>query len=135
MNAKLLLIEDEEDFASLFLECAKHLTWTCWHDATGANALDLARKQLPNLIVLDLNLPHKSGLGLLSDLKNDATLANIPVVVFSGNSETATIKEALKLGAACYYSKGGEWEDLFTILSQYLPSAFNRGKDLKPQTH
>ncbi len=121
MNPKLLLVEDEFDFSALFLLRAKYHKWDCLHDTTGAEAVQLARIHHPDLIILDLNLPEISGLGILRELKKDESLSKIPVMVFSGNNETLVVKEATHLGANCFYTKGGALADLFAIIEQYLP--------------
>jgi CheY-like chemotaxis protein len=59
----------------------------------------------PDLIVLDLNLPRKSGLEVLAELANDPSLSSIPVVVFSSSSLEADRLRSLDLGARAYIRK------------------------------
>src|SRR5437764_342149 len=55
----------------------------------------------PDLVMLDLNLPRKTGREVLSDVKADAALATIPVVVFSTSQAASDISGSYKLGANC----------------------------------
>ncbi len=59
----------------------------------------------PDLMVLDLNLPKRTGREVLSDVKGDAILNSIPVVVFSTSQAASDIAGSYKLGANCYLSK------------------------------
>jgi two-component system, chemotaxis family, response regulator Rcp1 len=59
----------------------------------------------PDLVLLDLNLPRKTGREVLSDVKADAALSTIPVVVFSTSQAASDIVGSYKLGANCYLSK------------------------------
>jgi DNA-binding NarL/FixJ family response regulator len=62
-------------------------------------------KLLPHLIFLDLNLPKKPGLVVLKELKEDATLKLIPVIVVSGSEDPKAIREAYALHANCFIYK------------------------------
>ena len=59
----------------------------------------------PDLMVLDLNLPKRTGKEVLSDVKGNAALSSIPVVVFSTSQAASDIAGCYKLGANCYLSK------------------------------
>ena len=70
----------------------------------------------PDLVVLDLNLPRKTGREVLSDVKADAALATIPVVVFSTSQAASDIVGSYKLGANCYLSKPGTLPDFLAAV-------------------
>jgi two-component system, chemotaxis family, response regulator Rcp1 len=83
----------------------------------GEQALKLLRRQppyenspLPDLILLDWNLPRKNGFELLSDLKQEDGLRSIPVVMFSSSSSRAAREVSLKLGARDYVTKPSTFE-------------------------
>ena len=59
----------------------------------------------PQLILLDVNLPGRSGLELLHDLKTDVDLQPIPVIVLSTSSDSRDVKAAYDLHASCYIVK------------------------------
>ncbi len=67
--------------------------------------MPLTRKELPDLILLDLVLPKKSGFDVLTELKADPELKNIPVIVSSNLGQDEEIKRALQLGAMDYLVK------------------------------
>jgi two-component system, chemotaxis family, response regulator Rcp1 len=66
-----------------------------------------AKAPVPDLVVLDLNLPRKDGCDVLSDIKADPALANIPVVIFTTSQASSDIARSYKLGANCYLKKPG----------------------------
>ncbi len=111
----LLYIEDD-DTAFFLLETALHefddgrIELVRAHN--GEEALrqlqgsdSLPRPVRPDLILLDLNLPRKSGLEVLAELCGDASLSSIPVVIFSSSSLEADRLRSLELGARAYIKK------------------------------
>jgi two-component system response regulator len=70
----------------------------------------------PDLMVLDLNLPRKTGLEVLSDVKRDPLLARIPVVIFSTSQASSDIDGSYNLGANCYLSKPGTLPDFMAAV-------------------
>jgi CheY-like chemotaxis protein len=90
----------------------------------GVEALDylfqrnhLAGAARPDLIMLDLNLPKKSGKEVLAEIKSNTELKNIPVVVFSSSSAPADVSTAYALHANCYVTKPADLDELFTVIS------------------
>jgi two-component system response regulator len=59
----------------------------------------------PDLILLDLNMPRKDGREVLFEVKQDANLKNIPIVVLTTSDAEADISKSYTLGAACYVTK------------------------------
>ena len=89
----------------------------------GVEALDylfrrgeFSAAQRPDLMLLDLNLPKKGGREVLSEIKADSTLLNIPVVVFSSSSAPPDVSSAYKLHANCYVTKPADLEELFATI-------------------
>jgi CheY-like chemotaxis protein/anti-sigma regulatory factor (Ser/Thr protein kinase) len=71
----------------------------------GLDGLSAIRRERPDLILLDMQLPDISGLELLRHIKQDDDVAGIPVIVVSADATTARMQEALTLGAAHYVTK------------------------------
>lgn len=79
-------------------------------------------RNLPQLILLDLNMPRKSGLEALKELKQDDALRKIPVVIFSTSKAAKDIEKAYELGASCFVSKPNtleEWCDKMSKLGRF----------------
>lgn len=76
----------------------------------GREALEILKKNIPDLIVLDIKMPKTSGIEVLQYLKSDLSTSNIPVIVLSGNDFEK--KKALSLGALDFVSKPFDLEEL-----------------------
>ena len=70
----------------------------------------------PNLVILDLNLPKKDGRAVLKELKSDAELREIPVVIFSSSQANDDVQRSYQLGANCYVSKPVNLKAYFSVL-------------------
>ena len=95
----ILVIEDDKRFAAILQDLAHEQGFQCvlTHDA--ADGLAAAARYLPSAILLDMNLPDQSGLGVLDQLKRDPRTRHIPVHV---SSVADYSREALELGAIGY---------------------------------
>lgn len=89
----------------------------------GVKALDFlrlkgeyARAPRPDLILLDLNLPKKSGREVLAEIKSDPQLRTIPVVVLTTSKAEEDIVKSYELHANCYISKPVELDGFLTVV-------------------
>jgi two-component system response regulator len=76
-----------------------------------ANAL------LPDLVILDLNLPKKDGRAVLAEVKADPVLRKIPIAIFSTSEARRDIVGSYELGANCYVSKPGNLRDFISAVT------------------
>lgn len=120
MQNKLLIVEDELDFQNLLKQRAQFLNFLCETDSTGQNFLEKARSFLPDVIILDLNLPKIDGMNLIREAKKDAIISQIPIIICSAYAETEKINKAMDIGADTYFIKSGDLTDLFAIIQSYI---------------
>lgn len=71
----------------------------------GMMALKIAEKQPPDIILLDIRMPGMDGFEVCRKLKASDTMADIPVIFLTGESDAASEKDALAVGAAGYITK------------------------------
>ena len=102
---KILVIEDEEVLAKVLQEKLEKSGYEIRVASDGEAGLAAAKSFEPNLIILDLLLPKKSGFEVLETLKANQSLSTTPVIVMSNLGEDTDIKRALSLGAVDYYVK------------------------------
>lgn len=117
----ILLVEDDLGDAGLVKIACRRGTYpvTLHHVRNGEEALAFLRRigttfanaPRPALILLDLNLPGRSGHEILEELKNDRSLRSIPVVVLSTSDAERDVAKAYRLGANSFVSKPMEVED------------------------
>lgn len=104
-QAKILLVEDDNFLSTILANRMKKEGFTVQQAFDGQEALNLLKTELPNLIVLDLILPKKSGFDVLETISADPQLNQIPVVVFSNLGQESDIEKIKALGAVEYYIK------------------------------
>jgi len=80
------------------------------------NESDFAGAPRPDLILLDLNLPRKSGREVLAEIRQDPTLETIPVVVITTSHAEADILASYKLHANCYVVKPVALEEFLSVV-------------------
>ena len=102
---KILIVEDEEALFKVVEEEFRSQKYTVKVAKDGEEALKAAKSFKPDVMLLDLVLPKKSGLEVLAEIKNDPELKDISVIVLSNLAEDESIKKALSLGAADYFVK------------------------------
>jgi CheY-like chemotaxis protein/signal transduction histidine kinase/CHASE3 domain sensor protein len=105
----VLIIEDDVRFASLLRDLAHEHGFQCLIAHSANDGLALAHNSHPHAILLDVNLPDHSGLGVLDQLKRDPRTRHIPVHMAS---VTDFAREAFELGAIGYALKPVKHEDL-----------------------
>ncbi|GAB4037026.1 hybrid sensor histidine kinase/response regulator transcription factor [Spirosoma gilvum] len=103
-SAKILIVDDEPDLL-LFLEAIFENDYQVFAAESGQKALDIARTELPDLIVSDVMMPEMTGFELCSFAKSDFMLGHIPIVLLTALNSTDHEIEGLKTGADAYIAK------------------------------
>jgi len=120
----ILLVEDNPGDVRLMLEALKEskIRNNIFVVEDGVEAMDfLLRKgkyvnsPRPDLVLLDLNLPRKSGREVLAEIKSDASLKRIPVVVVTVSRHEEDILKAYELHANCYITKPIDFSQFIKI--------------------
>ena len=91
MPKKILVVDDEPDSISFLTSVLEENGYDHISASDGVEGLELAQKEKPDLILLDLIMPEKSGMMMFQELRKDPDLSNIPVVIVSGASEVTGV--------------------------------------------
>lgn len=144
-NVEILLVEDNPGDVRLTQEILNEgkVRNNLSVVENGVEALSFLRKEgkyenspIPDLILLDLNLPKKDGREVLNDIKNDDKLINIPVVVLTTSQAEEDIEKVYNLNANCYVSKPVELNEFINVVKSIedfwlsivkLPSKYQTG--------
>ena len=112
---RILIADDDEEDVQLTKECLADNSHPVSVNEVedGQYLIDLLKNkipadganQLPQLILLDINMPRKDGLQALKEIKEDLQLCKIPVVMFTTSVAPKDIERAYALGANCYVTK------------------------------
>lgn len=117
---KILVIEDDEPLCWL-LEKILHRKYEVIIMNNGMEAWSwLAEKNVPDLIISDINMPSLDGLELLENVRISGLLGDIPVIMLSGFMEGAKRKQCLDLGAFSYLVKPFEPQLLLSEVQRAL---------------
>ncbi|UXH80567.1 response regulator [Roseateles amylovorans] len=109
----ILVIEDDERFASILRDLIRERGFLCLMAHTAEHGLGVAQRYAPSAILLDMNLPDHSGLGVLDRLKREPLTRHIPVHVISVADYT---HEAMERGAVGYALKPVKRDELEVAL-------------------
>ncbi len=102
---KILVVDDEGDILELLRFNLTRDGYNVISTTSGEEALDLARREDPDLVVLDLMLPDIDGLEVARRLKNHSHTKAIPIIMLTAKGEEADIVAGLELGADDYITK------------------------------
>ncbi len=102
---KILIVEDEKILADMYRDKFTQAGFEVILADSAEEGLKVTKKEMPDLILLDILLPRENGIGFLKRLKKDPKLSSIPVVAFSNYDDPETKKEAYELGAKDYLIK------------------------------
>ncbi len=123
-SLKILLIEDDTIEVMKFNRVVKtlELTHQIIEAANGEEALTLLenKNELPNIIVLDLNMPKINGIEFLKILKQHAELKYIPAIILTTSNNSRDVLECYRIGIAGYIVKPLKYEDYVNRIQSLL---------------
>jgi two-component system alkaline phosphatase synthesis response regulator PhoP len=101
----VLIVEDDRDIADLVARYLRRAGYSTETLASGADAVSAIRDRPPDLLVLDLMLPHVDGLEICRIVRGNATTASIPIIMLTARGEESERIVGLELGADDYIAK------------------------------
>jgi DNA-binding response OmpR family regulator len=118
--AKILVVEDSPTVASA-VECLLRLNGYAVYTARdGLSALASVRAFLPDLILLDILLPHVDGFELCAAIRQNPNYQALPIIMMTALKDETDIRRAYDVGASDYVTKPFREEDLLATVEQHL---------------
>lgn len=105
MTKRVVLVEDELNIAEAIRFLLSNEGWRVETLANGATAVDVIRKAIPDLVMLDVMLPGKSGFEILHDLRADPALETLPVLMLTARGQARDREMAEKAGVSRFMTK------------------------------
>lgn len=105
MSKKVLLIEDEQNIIEAVKFILSRDGWDVNTHSNGHDAIDAVRQREPDLVILDVMLPGKSGFDILSEIRSDQALNGLPVLMLSARGQAKDVEMAVRAGANRYMTK------------------------------
>ncbi len=105
MGKRVVLVEDEINIAEAIRFLLSNDGWRVETLANGASAYDVIRKAAPDLVILDVMLPGKSGFEILHELRSDAALQSLPILMLTARGQARDRDMAEKAGVSRFMTK------------------------------
>ena len=120
--AATLLICDDENVLRELIRASLEDLYALVEASDGDEALSRARERTPDLILLDMMMPGRSGLDVLVELRGDPELAQVPVIMLTARSQMADRDAAVEAGADRFLVKPFSPRELTTVVEELLDS-------------
>lgn len=105
MSKHVVLVEDETNIAEAIRFLLGRDGWRVETLANGGNAADVIRRARPDLVILDVMLPGKTGFEILAELRNDEALAELPVLMLTARGHARDREMAIQAGVSRFMTK------------------------------
>jgi len=105
MGQRVLLIEDEPNIIEAISYILSKDGWTVHTHSDGETAMDKVMQGVPDMIILDVMLPGRSGYDILRDLKARPETADVPVMMLTARGQAKDREMAISLGATLFMTK------------------------------
>ena len=125
----IVIVEDDEDIADSIRYNLERESFRVRVAATGEDALTLILERPPNLVLLDLNLPHMSGFEMCRRLRAEATTARMPILILTARTDESDKVLGLNIGADDYITKPFSMRELVARVNAVL----RRADGLEPE--
>jgi len=116
---KILVIEDEPDILDNISEVLVSEGHEVLTAKDGAIGLEVAKSQLPNLVICDLMLPEIDGHAVVAELRGLSEFRDTPIIIMSGKAGHQTIEDTLKKGASAFIKKPFNIDSFIALIGEY----------------
>ena len=120
---KILVIDDEEWLREMIHLALKQRGFEVIESNNGADGIEKARRELPDLILCDINMEKVDGYLTLASLRNEAPTAAIPFILMTGLADNAGMRHGMELGADDYLAKPFTTDALYAAVEARLKKA------------
>lgn len=117
----VLHVEDNEYNRKIVRQLLRRTPFRLIEAVDGEEGLAVAQREIPDLILMDVQLPKLSGLDATRLLRSDPRTANIPLVVVTSFALSGDDRRAMDAGASAYLAKPYSPRDLMALINRFLP--------------
>jgi two-component system alkaline phosphatase synthesis response regulator PhoP len=128
LKEKILIVDDEKDIVKMLDYNLKKEGYKTASAYDGEKALDLAKRDIPDLIILDIMLPGIDGLEVCKMLKKEPKTSNIPIIMLTAKTQEADKIVGLELGADDYVTKPFSPREVVARVKAILRRSKEKGK-------
>src|SRR5687767_10458387 len=117
---KVLVIDDTEEIRMIITESLNLYGFVTMSAEDGTTGVEMARKNMPDLIICDINMPNMDGYATLTALREEDSTATIPFIFLSGASDKLNMRRGMELGADDYLTKPFTHKELMAAVNARL---------------
>ena len=127
MTKKILIVDDEPNIVAALEFLLQRTGYEVLSAQDGDAALKLVEQHLPDLVLLDVMMPRKSGYEVCQRIRERADWQHIKIIILSAKGREAEINKGLSLGADFYVTKPFSTKDLVVKIGELLGAAAKPG--------
>lgn len=120
MSKKVLIIEDNNDIRENIVEILELAGYTVFAASNGKTGVDLALKNIPDIVLCDIMMPELDGYGVLYMLNKNPQMAAIPFIFLTAKAERTDLRKGMEMGADDYLTKPFDDMDLLNAIESRL---------------
>lgn len=121
MGKHVLVIEDEPNIIEAISFILSRDGWTVDTHSNGHDAVDVVRAKSPDLIILDVMLPGKSGYDILTELRDNEATRTLPVLMLTARGQSKDRDLATRIGASRFMTKPFSNAEVLEALRELVP--------------
>jgi CRP/FNR family transcriptional regulator, cyclic AMP receptor protein len=122
MKHKILIVEDNGPIRENTTELLELSNYTVTTATNGAEALNVALQQTPDLILCDIHMPQMDGYHLLQHIRKQSHLKSTRFIFFTASAEKKEMEEGMQMGADDYIVKPFQPDELLQLIEKHLTS-------------
>lgn len=121
MRPRILSVDDSKTIRLLLARLFHRFDCEWWEAADGEEGLAIASRELPDLVILDCNMPVMDGVSMLRRMREDAALRRTPVIMLTAESGLENLATVARLGVRDYIIKPFREEELLAKAGRIIP--------------
>ncbi len=130
-RSKILIVDDQPANLSILFDCLDSLNATVLLAQTGKRAIELVRREEPDIIILDIVMPEMDGYQVCTVLKEQEKIRDIPVIFMSALSDTENILKGFDAGGVDYITKPIHYQEAVARISTHLKLRYMEEERIK----
>ena len=118
---KIMLVEDDVYIRDVTATRLQNEAFEIISASSGEDALSKVSSNKPDLVLMDLDLPDMYGLEVMSEMKKDQALAQVPFIIFSNNDAPEIIQKVISSGANDFFNKSQtDFSEMLAVINRHL---------------
>ena len=125
-QSKILIVDDDEQHVEMLCDCIEDYVSSIVTAINGFEAIAKAKKELPDIILMDVMMPEMNGFDACKKIKEDSTTSHIPVIFITALNDLESILRAFDSGGVDYLSKPFHSKEVISRLKNHLKVQFQQ---------